>query len=243
MHLRGSILAATLAASVFLPFAARAQDEAPVEVRPGSPLLDPSRIIMRTDTFELHVEGADSIWLVTRTAPLGDTALLHVERISSRDREFGADSFAVRRTTLAPLFAYGHDLFGSSRIAFPPGRAVGTYTPADGEKLTIREALSAPLFYASSAALVLASLPLEAGRSFDLWTWTPTGLNGIISARVVGAETVSTADGARCTAWRVETEDENGQASVYWIEETTRSLLAVSTSLMQTRIVHHGACR
>ena len=243
MSLRQLLAAATVAASVLLPFAARAQDTARVEVRPGSPLLDGSRIITRTDTFEVRVEGVDPVRLVVRTAALGDTALLRVERMSSGDTELGADSFVVRRATLAPLYGASRDVMASSRLTYPPGRVEGVYAPADGEERTVSERLSAPVFYSNSVDLVLASLPLEAGRSFDLATWTPAGLDGFISARVIGAEMVPTVQGARCTAWRVETENEDGAASVYWIEESTRSLLAFSAGWMQIRVLRHSACR
>jgi hypothetical protein len=237
------ILAAALAASVLLPLAACAQDSAAVEVRPGSPLLDASRIAARTDTFQLRLEGGDPIQLVIRTAPLGDTAILRVERMSFDAREVGADSFAVRRAGLAPLFVESRGLMGNSRLAFPPGRAEGTYTPPDREERTISESLGEPLFYANSIDLVLASLPLAAGRAFDLATWSPAGLNGVISARVARAETVQAGDGARCDAWRVETVDESGGRPVYWIEQSTGSLLGYSSQGMDIRIVRHAACR
>jgi hypothetical protein len=237
------ILAAALAASVLLPVAARAQDTAAVEVRPGSTLLDASRITARTDTFDLRMEGIGPIQLVISTAALADTALLRVERMSFEGREIGADSFAVRTPGLAPLFAESRGMMGSSRLTFPPGRAEGTYTPPDREERTIAETLSEPLFYANSLDLVLASLPLAAGRSFDLATWTPAGLNGVISVRVPRAEAVQAADGSRCDAWRVETVEETGRSPVYWIERSTGALLGYSTDGLEIRIARHAACR
>ncbi|HEX8452296.1 MAG TPA: hypothetical protein VF647_09385 [Longimicrobium sp.] len=237
------ILAATLAASVLFPLAACAQDPPGVEVRPGSPLLDASRIAARTDTFTMKVDGADPIELVIRTAALGDTALLRVERMSFGAREISVDSFAVRRPGLAPLFVESRGLNGISRLAFPPGRAKGTHTPPEREERTIDETLSEPLFYGNSIDLVLASLPLEAGRSYDLATWTPAGVDGVISVRVARAESVQAGDGARCQAWRLETVDENGTESVYWIEQSTRSLLGYSSNSMEIRIVRHASCR
>ncbi|HEY0152406.1 MAG TPA: hypothetical protein VGB92_10430 [Longimicrobium sp.] len=237
------ILAATLAASVLLPLAACAQDSAAVEVRPGSPLLDASRITARADTFVLQADGADPIQLVITTAALGDTALLRVERMSFEGNELGVDSFAVRIRGLAPLFAVNRSAEAVARLTFPPGRAEGSYTPAGGDKRTISEALSGPAFYANSIDLVLASLPLAAGRSFDLQTWTPGGRAGVVSARVARAETAQAGDGARCEAWRVETVDENGTESVYWVERSTGALLAFSSGGMEIRITRHAACR
>jgi hypothetical protein len=236
------ILAAALAASVLLPVATRAQDTAGVEVRPGSTLLDASRIAARTDTFAMRMEFGP-IQLVIRTAPLGDTALLRVERMSFEGREIGADSFAVRRSGLAPLFAESRGIMGTSRLTFPPGRAEGTYTPPDREERIIAETLSEPLFYANSMDLVLASLPLAAGRSFDLATWTPGGLNGVISVRVPRAEEVQIADGSRCDAWRVETVEETGRSPVYWIERSTGALLGYSADDTEIRIARLAACR
>lgn len=240
MQIRRLIPAATLAAFVLVPGAARAQDA--VEVRPGSTILDPSRIAPRTDTFTVELEGVDEIQLVIRTATLGDTALLRVERLSFETRELDTDSFAVRRPTLAPLFIQSRGVSSSSRVVFPPGRAEGTFAPSDGAGQTISETLDAPLFYSNSIDLVLASLPLEAGRSFTLHMWSPRDLNDDVQARVVSRETVTMADGGRCGAWRVETTDGSGGASVYWFEERTHALLRYSTGGMQIRIVHHAAC-
>ncbi|HEX8675128.1 MAG TPA: hypothetical protein VF710_24725 [Longimicrobium sp.] len=236
------ILAATLAASVLLPLPACAQDPPGVEVRPGSPLLDASRIAARTDTFAIRVEGADPIQLVIRTAALGDTALLRVERMSLKGRELSFDSFTVRIRGLAPLFAESRGEV-AARLTFPPGRVEGSYTAADGAERKVSEALSAPAFHANSIDLVLASLPLAPGRSFDLATWTPAGLDGVISVRVARAETVQAGDGARCEAWRVETVDENGTESVYWVEQSTGSLLGYASNSMEIRIVRHASCR
>ncbi len=241
MRFRPSAVAAAFAVSALLPVAARAQDA--VEVRPGSSLLNASRIVARTDTFELRVEGGSPIQLVLRTAALGDTALLRVERMSFEGREIAVDSFAVRTRGLAPLFVESRGTSGGSRLTFPPGRVEGTYTPPDGEQRTIAETLSEPRFYANSLDLLLASLPLEAGRSFDLATWSPAGLDGVITVRVPRAETVQAVDGARCDAWRVETMDESGRTPVYWIERNTGALLGFSDAGMEIRIIRHGTCR
>lgn len=237
------ILAATLAASMLLPLAAGAQDTAAVEVRPGSPLLAASRLAARTDTFELRPNGTDAIQLVITTAALGDSALLRVERLSYEGNELGVDSFAVRIRGLAPLFAVNRSAAAVARMTFPPGRAEGGFTPRDGAERAISEALSEPVFYANSVDLVLASLPLAAGRSFDLATWSPSGHAVMLTARVARAETMEAVDGARCQAWRVEAVDEDGTESVYWIEQGSGSLLGYSTDGMELTIVRHAACR
>src|ERR1044071_9319455 len=121
MHVRQVLHAAILASSALLPFAACAQDTPAVEERPGSPLLNPSRIAARTDTFALRVEDEDPIELVIRTTALGDTALLRVERMNVDGSELNVDSFAVRRSTLAPLFAETRGALASRRLTFPSG--------------------------------------------------------------------------------------------------------------------------
>lgn len=238
------ILAATLAASMLLlPVAACAQDTAAVEVRPRSPLLDASRIAVRTDTFELRPNGTDPIQLVITTSALGDTALLRVERMSYEGNELGVDSFAVRIRGLAPLYAHNRSVMAVARMAFPPGRAEGSFTPREGAERAISEALSEPVFYANSIDLVLASLPLAAGRSFDLATWSPAGRAGVLTVRVARAETIEAGDGARCDAWRVEAVDEDGTESVYWIERGSGELLGYSTDDVELTIARHAACR
>lgn len=242
MRLHLLIAAASVAASLLLPSPVRAQESAGVEVRPGSALVDGARITARADTFQVSVDGVDPLRMVVRTAALGDTVLLRVERISIGDTELGADSFAVRTATLAPLHAHGRGIMGNGRLTYSPGRVTAVYTPEGGEERTISERLGAPVFYVNSVDMVLGSLPLRAGRSFELATWTPEGLDGVISAHVVGLETVPTVRGGRCSAWRVETKGENGDTSVYWMAESTRSLLAFSAGGMEIRILHHSAC-
>lgn len=242
MHVRPLLHAATLAASALLPFAARAQDTTAVEVRPGNPLLNTSRIAARTDTFELRVEDQEPIELVIRTTAVGDTALLRVERMNVDGTELNVDSFAVRRSTLAPLFAETRGALASSRLTFPAGRVEGTVTPRDDAERTVSESLTAPTFYSNSVDMVLAALPLEAGRSFSLGMWAPSTSADDLQARVVRAETAFTADGGRCDAWRVESTDAEGQTSVYWLERGTHSLLAYSARGMEIRIAHHPGC-
>ena len=227
---------------MLLPLTACAQDTPAVEVRPGSSLLNTSRIAPRTDTFELRVEDQDPIEMVVRTTPLGDTALLRVERMSVDGREINVDSFAVRRSTLAPLFAETRGALASSHLTFPPGRVEGTVTPRDDAERTVSEPLGAPAFYSNSVDMVLAALPLEAGRSFSLGMWAPSTSADDLQARVVRAETAPTADGGRCDAWRVESTDAEGGSSVYWLERGTHSLLAYSARGMQIRVAHHPAC-
>lgn len=240
MQIRILPLAAGLLAATS-PFAVCAQDTAAVEVRAGSPLLDASRVAARTDTFAVALGHGGVVQLVLHTAALGDTAFLRVERTSFEDHDLDVDSFAVRTSTLAPLYVESRGVSTSTHLTFPTGRVEGTHTLKNGEEQTIAQPLDAPVLYSNSVDLVLASLPLEAGRSFRLVMWSLRDPAEALDARVVRQETVPTVDGGQCDAWRVEVAQEDG-TRVYWLEKRTHAFLGYSSEVMQIRIVHHGAC-
>jgi hypothetical protein len=205
-------------------------------VHAGSPLLDGSRIVARTDTFSM-VNGAEPAgMMVMRTAALGDTALLRVERVTAPGGQLtDADSFAVRARTVEPLFSVAGVSRGHS-LRFHPGRVAGA---ADGTPVDVR--LDPPAFYANSTDLLLAALPLTEGRRFTLSLWNPFRGAHVMEVRVGRTEPVTTVDGGTCEVWRVETDGPGG-AAVYWVERRTRSLVAFAMGEFQIRILRHPEC-
>jgi hypothetical protein len=225
-------------AFILLPFQALTgcARHAVERVHAGSPLLDGSRIAARTDTFSMANGAQPAGMMVMRTAALGDTALLRVERVTAPGGQLAdVDSFAVRARTVEPLFSVAGVTRGHT-LRFHPGRVTGA---ADGTPVDVR--LEAPAFYANSTDLLLAALPLAEGRRFTLSLWNPfRGAHGM-EVRVGRAEPVTTAEGGTCEAWRVETEGPGG-AAVYWVERRTRSLVAYAMGEFQIRILRHPEC-
>jgi hypothetical protein len=230
---------AALALLLLAPSAARAQ-EAPVEVRAGSALVDAWRVSARTDTFAIEDESGPHALLVIRTAMMGDSAVLRVERTLVGSREISVDSFAARRPTLVPLFDE-HGGAALRRLTFPTGRVVGDVTPRGGAASRVDAALDPPAFYMNTTDLLLASLPLAEGRRFDVRMWDPEDGPYVLRAHVARGETVTTLEGGRCDAWRVETDDAD-RPSVYWVDKQTQSLLAYAAGDFALRIVRSRAC-
>jgi len=235
IHLAAAFLAA-------VPLAARAQDTAAVAVHAGSPLVDARRVAMRTDSFEMRWGGGETAMLVIRTAALGDTALLRVERISAGPSVLSTDSFAARRPTLEPLYDDEQRASSHQHFTFNHGRVFGKTTGEGGDARPVSATLDPPAFYLNTSDLLLASLPLAQGRAFDVALWGAEKGAYTLHARVVRAETVPTLEGGRCEAWRVETRGE-GDDSVYWVERRSQSLLAYSSGELRLTIARHAACR
>jgi len=219
---------------------ARAQDT-PVEVRAGSTVVNASRIAARTDTFAIGDDEGAAALLVIRTAALGDSALLRVERIVAGTLEISVDSFAARTPSLAPLYDDEHRRESSRQLTFHPGRVLGKVTPRGGATRRVNAVLAPPAFYMNTSDLLLASLPLAEGRRFDVRMWDPEKGPYLLRVRVARAETVPTLEGGRCDAWRVEASDLGGP-SVYWMEKGTQSLLAYAADNVIIRVLRHRAC-
>jgi hypothetical protein len=225
------------------PAVACAQGTAPVEVHAGSALVDARRVAARTDTFAMAFHGGGSALLVIHTAALGDTALLRVERILVGGAEASTDSFAARRPTLEPLYDENRNAETTRHLTFPRGRVFGKTIPASGAARPVSATLDPPAFYANTSDLLLASLPLEAGKSFSVAMWSPDSGPYVLHARVARTETVPTLEGGRCEAWRIEATEPDGQHSVYWVERRSQALLAYTAGQVQLRITRHPACR
>jgi hypothetical protein len=234
-----------LAASL-VPASAVAQPA--VEIQPGSRELDASRITPRTDTMALlqRVEGQEVqlAILVLRTARIdaaGGAVLSRAERmLAMNGDEVLSDSFTVAAATLAPL-AYAYRNEGGSGTLRVDGLTVrGSAGRGAAEAIDLR--LTAPSFFRNEIDLLLAALPMAAGRAF---AWRvlheEEARADRVEARVAGTDRVQTMSGGSCDAWRVELRSTSGTSN-YWIERGTGELIQYKDGGMTLRILRHRAC-
>jgi|GEM_PF-1869980 len=240
------LLSATLAAAA--PLAARAQGGA-TDIRPGSPEVDGSRVVARTDTFAMMAtrDGRERSagYLELRTAratAAGVPAVLRVERMTSHvGDEFAVDSFALAAATLAPLSFGDRDGEQGGSLTFE-GLAVRGERTAEGKTTPIAARLASPVFLGNAMDVVLSALPLAEGRVFR-WQSLREQDAGVepVEVRVDGSERVRTVTGGTCQAWRVEARS-GDETSVYWVEKGTGELLQYRGGELRFLILRHRAC-
>lgn len=220
-----------------------ARAQAPVQVHAGDAMVNAARVTARTDTFALTTERTAAV-LIIRTAMAGSAAapaILRVERIVTvTGLEVSVDSFAARAPLLQPVFDVSRHP-NRTRMLFFSATGVTGKVEREGARTPVNATLDPPAFYGNSADLVLASLPLQQGREFDLAMWDADSGPWQLRLRPAVAKAVRTVDGATCDAWRVDA-DERGDRSTYWIERSTGALLAYRSGGLEIRIAHHAGC-
>lgn len=180
-------------------------------IRPGDPALNAERIAVGEDTLLYLFPHEDGLYvgallrLQTYAQSAGDSsALVRVERTLGPDDEpLHVDSFAVTRTSLAPLHQSTITPDGSSHIATFDGHA----------------------FYSNAMDMILAALPLREGyvANLILTTGQPSG-EQIAYVEVHERAPVATATGSECLAWRIQVTTEGGSGT-YWINDDPRLLV------------------
>ncbi|MBV9108160.1 MAG: hypothetical protein JO306_01990, partial [Gemmatimonadetes bacterium] len=167
--------------------------------------------------------------------------ILRVERIVTvTGVEVSVDSFAARRPMLQPVFDVSRHP-NRTRMLFFSATGVTGKAEHDGTRTPVNATLDPPAFYGNTADVLLASLPLEQGREFDVAMWDVDSGRWLLRLHPAVAETVRTVDGATCDAWRVDA-DEHEDTSTYWIERSTGALLAYRSGGLEIRIGHHAGC-
>jgi hypothetical protein len=212
-------------------------------VHAGDPVVNAARVTARTDTFALTTDRTAAV-LIIRTAMAGTAAaptILRVERIVTvRGVEVSVDSFAARRPMLQPVFDVSRHPTRARTLVFSATGVTGEME-RDGTVTPVNATLDPPAFYGNTADVLLASLPLEQGREFDVAMWDADSGPWHMRLHPAVAETVRTVDGGTCDAWRVDA-DEHGEPSTYCVERSTGALLAYRSGGLEIRIAHHASC-
>lgn len=208
-----------------------------VEVRPGSALVDTHRLVEREDSFAVTTSSGTA-QMVLRTTVLGDTALLVVERIWAGN-DATVDSFVVRRRTLEPLSFDRRNSREIHALSFSAGWVRGTITRG-GLNEPVNTRVDPPAFFVNTTNLLFGSLPLREGAEYYARMWDAEAYE--MRFRVAGREVVSTLEGGRCEAWRVEVGEAGDSPMTYWVEVGTQSLLAFRTEGFGFRIERHPEC-
>jgi hypothetical protein len=202
----------TLGVAVSLP----AQDAAP----------DAGRLALGTDTlaiFAIHGTDTTATGMVIdhlRTHQSGDRALL-VRTYRSNDQLLGTrlDTIVDQFPTLAPVRHRSRATRGSERLDFDVDRDTGVLHLANGDSVTVDQALATRIINSSSFDVALRASPLAEGWSAEIPAFLPT-IRAVVNlrARVAGVDSIA---GATC--WRVEAEFA-GTPVTFWIEQSTRKL-------------------
>ena len=232
----------TAAAALLVAVPAACQSAAR-EIGPGSAEIRAEQVRERADTLDLLVPqggGAQAAGMVVLQTTLGEAqgVLVRVERITDGDGNLMAlDSFTVDRATLAPLTVLARGGTGMRKLRWEAGRVRGH--DADGG--TIDVAADEPAFYSNSVDMVLAALPLAEGYEAAIRFSGGDEQNGSSPVRVTGQEDVTTGDGGRCRAWRVEVGG-SGHAGTYWIGAGDRALVRFDGGSGGVRILRRNGC-
>jgi hypothetical protein len=223
--------------------AAPVRAQGPVQVHAGDAIVNAARVAARTDTFAITTDRTAAV-LIIRTAMAGTEAapaLLRVERIMTvRGVEVSVDSFAARRPMLQPVFDVSTHP-NRTRMLFFSATGVTGKVERDGVRTPVNATLDPPAFYGNTVDVLLASLPLEQGREFDVAMWDADTGRWQLRLHPAVAATVRTVDGATCDAWRVDADEHEG-TSTYWVERSTGALLAYRSGGLEIRIAHHAGC-
>ena len=201
----------------------------PVALVPGHPDLHAGEIVLGATAREMRQSLPERVpyWRMEETATAEDGAATVVMTAESAD---GArtirDTTRVAWPSLAPLSrsrtTTSADGDETEALAFDGGHVTGVY--GDGQSLDLT--LSEPVF--GSVALVARALPLEAGYSATLSTFSAQDRLQAHTLTVVGRESVET-PGGTVSAWVVE-HDGDGPTRRYAVDPDTRALLSTTYS-------------
>lgn len=231
--------AALLAACACAPAAAAQPDTL---VRPGSGEVATAAIPERVDALHLYLgpgmrELAGRMRLRTTFATVqGVDAIIRTEATWVGDVMVLADSFAVDRRTLAPLYYHSSGSGETSVLLFSPGQVRSVFD--DGPDTAVVE-VPEPVFLSAAMDLVLAALPLAEGYTTRLAVFDPE--EGVQTAlvEVRGAEEVSLARGRRVPAWRVRVS-RGGASGTYWMDRESHTLVQYVNPGRDVRLVRTG---
>ncbi|HEX2189255.1 MAG TPA: hypothetical protein VHG51_10180 [Longimicrobiaceae bacterium] len=217
----------------------------------GSPELQAARIRPGVDTLVFLRGTGDAeqpvpgLVLTLRTTLEGDgPGAVVVREEETRGRNgtvVDADSFVLARPSLAPVRQRSAGGQGERTLRFDGRRVQGSRT-GPGMQTPVDVALEEPVFYANSLDLVLSALPLREGYAARIPVFDAgSGAVAELRARVAGAETVRTADGGSCQAWRVEVAGGSSNGT-YWIERSGRGLVRYNAAQGEMRMLRKSGC-
>ena len=208
----------------------------PVALVPGHPDLALEAVALEDGASEMRytVPEPRSLWHIEEAVTReGDVVTVAMSAASASDPSVTVrDTVRVRWPTLEPLSHHrvstGPDGGSAQSLRFDGGAVTGSTRSGDGEPQPLDLELREPVFGPRSVALVARALPLRAGYSATVPTFTAAERLGSTTLTVVGRQDVETAEGT-VSAWVVE-EVHDGPTRRYAVHPETRALLATTYS-------------
>lgn len=238
----------TLAAALLLACAcAPAAAAQSAVLRPGSAQVSGAAIPARVEEFDIYVgdEGGvrvGSMTLRTRLVTMdGTPAIARTETTWMDDELVQVDSFALHRQTLAPLAMWSSMTEAGVSLRFSPGRVVQV-DDGDWGADTAEVPLPEPVFLSGTTDMLLGALPLAPGYAATLATYDEDAGPGVMEVRVEAEEALRLPDGGSVSAWRVRV-DEDGEATTYWMDRESHTLVQFEADGGALRIVRSRASR
>lgn len=238
MRLRPLLAAALLACSAAPALAAQAT----VTVRPGDGVA-PDRILPRSDTFDVFMEGRrrgapDGQMTLETTRARVDLipALVRVETVWMQGQPAQVDSFAVSRSTLAPLMVRSWGIGETLSLRFTADRVRGT-RQGEHQVDTVDAPLRERAFLLTGMDMVLTSLYLRTGLTARIPAYDPSqGEVAVASAEVLGLEGVQVPGEGNVLAWRVEVRGSSVDGT-YWMAREGQALVQFVSADRGMRLV------
>lgn len=223
----------------------------PAVIRPGHKALNTEWVPTGIDTFAVLTEHSGKRSKVgrqivkTSLEKRNGTDLIIQKNtldISGRDGNVRsrADSFALKRQSLAPVYAKSREKFThnkeenwSMKIRFSKSNVQG-YLKRNKEDTSINTTLEESYFYDESIEMVLTSLTLKEGYNASISTFDVDNQDeSVLGLHVFGKQAIDRRSGSSCIGWKVGVRgrysEEDGvpprAAGVYWIGEEDRDLL------------------
>lgn len=214
-------------------------------LRPGDPALDPTRLLLGTDTVHLTWEAdgreqAGPMQIEELAIEWSGTQkmLRQVMTVESDGHRRISDTTWYDFDTLTPIAH--HSLAAQRRLVleYRPDAVSGFSESEEGERTAVSVELTQPIFDPSESILVLRSLPLRVGFVVDLPVLDhATGAIRWSRARVTRRTEVSVG-GTTVPVWEVSSHISDDRPDVtYWFSERDHRLLMVEAPLGQGRVM------
>lgn len=243
---RPKLLAVLSLALAAHPAAAQIGPEPHVPV--GSPQVRTAHLVNRVDSLVLLVDRVDPfpvgsmVIATTLASDAGRETVLRVETVHDAEGKLtNVDSSVVLRGSLAPLAYTTRQGARRKSMTFADGRVRGEEVSSRGVRKPLDTPLPGQAFAAPLMDLLLGSLPLREGYAARFPVYDPDRGMASTTVHVAELETVRTADGGSCRAWRVSVAG-GGAPGTYWIEEHARTLVRFERTGSPLRVLRRQGC-
>ena len=207
----------------------------PVVLAPGHPDLTTDGLALETETVAVRVtDPRPTVYgtLTTEAERSGDAVTLTTDADVSEAGLRYSSTVTFAWPSLAPVsrdFSQGNV---TAHTDYDGQAVTGTWARGEWAPLPFDIALPRPVFQPEVLPILARALPLEAGYTAVVPTFTAERRLRDYTLSVVGEEEVTLADGSAVTAWAVEetSEGRGSRTRRYFVDGATRALVAFTTT-------------